>query len=131
MPVLLFGLGPLGQIRQLVRPGRHLDVADRFEVGVDPVVVERLAHPAVVLYPEHVEMRDLVGEVPDPVQQAVRERRVEEAAVAPGGAVPHDVGLTDHHPQRLRALEQLDRGPQPGETAADDGDVGLLVALQR
>ena len=130
-PNAAFGLRPLLEARQLVLAGRELGAADRLEVGVDPVVVERPAHPGIVLVAERVEPVDLGREVPPTVEQAVGQRRVQEPAVAAGRAVTDHVGLADRDPQTGIALEQLDRGPQPGEPGADDGDVRPQVADQR
>ncbi len=53
-----------------------------------------------------------------------------EAAVAAAGAGAADVRL--HHGDVRARGDPLDlkRGPESGETAADDADVGLLVALE-
>ena len=53
-----------------------------------------------------------------------------ETAVAPAGAAAADVLLQDHDAQVGVALGEEERGPQAGETAADDHDVGVDVTRQ-
>jgi hypothetical protein len=49
-------------------------------------------------------------------------------SVAPARALPDAPSLEHRHAEGRLALAQGDGGPQPGVTAADDGDVGLGVA---
>ena len=56
---------------------------------------------------------------------------VEEAAVPPAGADPATRGLEHDDVQRGLPPLQLERRPEAGEAAADDGDVGPRVALER
>ena len=66
--------------------------------------------------------RDQVLEVRPPGQR--------EAAVAAAGAGAADVGLDQRDVGAGGAALELERGPQTGEAAADDADVGLGVALE-
>ena len=70
-----------------------------------------------------LEPLELVGEVEEPVVEAVGERRRAEAAVATAGALRDPIGLEHDDAQRRVRLEQADRRPQPGEPAADDRDI--------
>jgi len=56
---------------------------------------------------------------------------VQEAAVAPARPPAALLGLEHDHLERRIALPQGERGPEPGESAADDRDVGLDVTLER
>jgi hypothetical protein len=53
------------------------------------------------------------------------------AAVAPGSARAAEIGLEDHDARLRRPFLDPQRGPEAGETAADNGDIGMLGALQR
>ena len=74
------------------------------------------------------------GVVPVPAGQLVagdgQERRA-PAAVAPARAEPGDLGLDHEHVERRVGLEQVVRGPQPGQPGADDDDVRLRVPVER
>ena len=48
----------------------------------------------------------------------------EHAAVGPAAAAAADVGLQQDDPQRGLALGELVGGPEAGEAAADDADIG-------
>ncbi len=56
---------------------------------------------------------------------------VEEAAVAATGPDPAARGLEHDHVQPGLPPLQLERRPEPGEAGADDGHVGLRVAVER
>ena len=61
-------------------------------------------------------------------RRQLRPQRLAEPAVAPARPVAAQPGLQDHHGSP--ALTQLPRRPQAGVAAADDHDVGALLALQ-
>ena len=54
-----------------------------------------------------------------------------EAAVAPARAGAADVLLDQHHVRGGLQLLEPQRGPEAGEAAADDADIGCRVAFQR
>src|SRR5439155_5781272 len=51
--------------------------------------------------------------------------------VAPARAATDDVLVDERDPETGLALAQTDRGPQPGEPAAHDADVGDDVGIER
>ena len=57
-------------------------------------------------------------------------QRKHEAAVAAARAAAADVALDEHDVERRVVLLEPQRGPQARVAAADDADVGLLVALE-
>ena len=75
-----------------------------------------------------LEALQLIGEVADPVGQAVGQRRLAEAAVPAARPVRDGLRLEDDDAQRRVRVGQGDRGPQPGEPATDDDDIGRRVA---
>ena len=91
----------------------------------------RSAQAGEVLQAEALERDDLVREARQPVADAVGERGDHEAAVAPARAGADALGL--EHDDVARGVVGLgvQRGPQPGEAAADDAQVGLGAAVQR
>lgn len=66
-----------------------------------------------------------------PQRQEFRGPREQAAAVAAARAGAAQVGFDDRDVERRVLLLRLDRGPEPGEAAADDADVGLRRTLQR
>jgi hypothetical protein len=56
---------------------------------------------------------------------------VAEAAVAPARPDAARPGLQQDDVDGRIALSERERGPEPGEAAADDADVGRGVALER
>ncbi len=66
-----------------------------------------------------------------PQRQELRGPREQAAAVAAARAGAAQVGLDDRDVERGVLLLRLDRGPEPGEAAADDAHVGLRRTLQR
>ena len=78
----------------------------------------RVGHPAL-LAERRAQAREL------------RPRRREEAAVGAAAAGADDVGLDEHDAEARVALAQLVGGPEAGEAAADDADVGGRLAGQR
>ena len=84
--------------------------------------------PAQVVDALALEALELVGEVADPVGQAVGQARLAEAAVPAAGAERDGLRLEDHDAQRRVGVGQRDRGPQAGEPGPDDRDVGRRAA---
>ncbi len=123
-------LGVLAQVLDLVGLGGDGQRARRLPVGVDRVALERPLERHEVRPAERLELRHLAREVRDAVVEPVRERCVEEAAVAPGGAEGHGLRLEQRHVAARVLLLGLDRGPQAREAAADDHEVGALLARE-
>ena len=73
----------------------------------------------------------LLGPARQAVVQPVRQRRLQEAAVAARGAEGDRLGLQQHHAARRVLLDGLQRRPEPGQAGADHEQVGLLVADQQ
>ena len=61
----------------------------------------------------------------------LRPQREDEAAVAPARTGAADVALQEDDVKRRLALLQCQGGPQAGQAASDDADVGPEVAVQR
>ena len=101
------------------------------EVAIDAVGPRELDQALEVGDALVLEALELVGEVEDPVRQAVGQRRLAEPAVAAARPVGDGLGLEDDDPERRVRVGQRDRGPQPGEPATDDDDVGRRVAGER
>ncbi len=75
---------------------------------------------------------DGLGFAEQPAQREELGRpRQQAAAVAPARTGAAEIALDDGDVERRVALLRLDGGPQPGEAATDDADVGALCALQR
>jgi hypothetical protein len=55
----------------------------------------------------------------------------EHPGVASARAIGSDLPLQDHHPDARVELLEEERGPEPGEAGADDGDIGLDDRLER
>ena len=125
------GFRILAQVGDLV--GRRRDAESTpvcSRCRVDSVPLERREVAVVVLEPQLLDGADLVGKVMQPVVEAVRERGIGEAAVSSRRALGHGIGLEEHDVAvRIRFLG-VDRGPEPGEAAAHDQQVGALVSRQ-
>jgi hypothetical protein len=81
--------------------------------------------------PRGLERVELAREARGAVREPVRQRGVDEAAVAATGAPARRLGLQQHDlAVRALALRQHG-GPQAGEAAADDREVRLDVAVER
>src|SRR5581483_10649314 len=53
------------------------------------------------------------------------------AAIATGGAGAAEIGFEDDDARLRRLLLDAERGPEAGEAAADDGDLGVLRPFER
>src|SRR6202044_3608829 len=85
---------------------------------------------AEVLLAELLKQRHLAGEPLKAVADAVGEAGRAEAAVAAGGRPARRLRLDEHHVELGVALPGEQRGPQAGETAADDRQVRAPPARQ-
>jgi hypothetical protein len=125
-----FELGVRLQRVRLVGLERHVQRAGQLVLAVDPMRLEVGPQRREVLGAEPLERVHLVLEAAQPVGQAVRQRRVQKAAVAPAGTLAAAARLDDHdRPGGVGALG-MQRRPQPRVAAADDAEVGLHHALQ-
>ena len=100
------------------------------ETGVDRVAFERRDKAPVVLPPQPLELFVLAREVPLPVRESVRQRRVREAAVASGRALRDSIGLDQDDVPIGSVFFRLQRCPQSGEATADDRQVGIFIASE-
>ncbi len=111
---------------------REVEGAPLDEVGVDAVAGEGLAqgsHPLLELSAESIERGAAVARDDRLVAERIEGRG--PATVAARRAKAADFLLENDDPQRGITTFQLPRGPQPGETAADDGHVHVEMATQR
>ena len=99
--------------------------AGLLEVAVDAVLAGERDQLLEVLDPLLLQPRQLVGEVADPVGEAVGEAGLAEAAVATAGPEPNGLRLQHRHPEGRVRVGQGDGRPQAGETRADDRHVDL------
>ena len=123
-------LGLLAQPLDLVGLDRHRQLAGSLEAAVDAVAGHRRLDRVEVLPAQPVECRHLVGEAREPVGRPVGERGDAEPAVASGRRPPGVPRLEQHDVARRVGLLGLQRGPQPGEAAADDREVGTGGPVQ-
>ena len=117
----LAGLVP--QPADLVRLGGHDQRTGPAEVAVDLVRCDGLLDLVQVGPAQRAQLVQLIGEMPLAVALAVGQRGRAEPAVAAAGG-PADPGSLGQHDVPVRvALPGQQRGPQPGEPAAHDGQV--------
>ena len=103
-----------------VEPARRLVVAadaPRVQPG------DHLLHVALTQVRESARLR--FTEVPDRETVAVVHRLGEHPGVPPARAVGRDLPLQDHHLDAGVEFLEEERGPEPGQAGADDGDIGL------
>ncbi len=124
-------VGPRAELVDLVGLVGDGQRARLLEVAVDRLVAGERHQAAQVVEALPLEDLELIGEVPDPVGQAVRQRRLAEPAVPPAGAERDGLRLEDGHPQAGCRVGQRQRRPQAREPGADHDDVGGRVAEQR
>jgi hypothetical protein len=127
LPVLGRLVDPRPELVDLVGLVRQGERARFLEVASDAVLADERDQRLEVLDPLPLQPRQLVGEVPDPVSQAVGEAGLAEATVAPARPEPHGLGLDHLHPQRRVGVRQGDCRPEPGEASTDDRDIRLEV----
>ena len=108
----------VGLVGECQRPGL-------LEVAVDAVFAGEGDEPPEVVDPFAFEGLELIGEVLDPVRQAVRQARLAETAVAARRAEADRLHLEDRDAEAGIGVGQGDGRPQPGEPGADDRDVDL------
>src|SRR6056297_174800 len=120
--------GGIAEVAQLAPLHRDVDVAEP-QIAVDAVALHALDDDVTALEPH------LRGNAGRPVSETLADlgrlgEAVDEvAAVAPARAPADAARLQQHHP--VAAFGEFQRGGQAGETAADDGHVGALGALER
>src|SRR5690606_25916404 len=116
------------EVVQVSRFGRQVAVAPG-QIAVDAVALDALADDldgleAHALERVHAVFADHRGELLDVVAHSANQL----AAFATTGSPAETPCLEQDH--RQTALVQFDRGIEPGETAADDADIGRLLTLQ-
>ena len=89
---------PGPELLDLVRLVGEAERAGLLEVAVDAVLAGERDQRLEVLDPLLLQPRQLVGEVLDPVRQAVGEARLAEAAIAAAGPERHGLGLQHRRP---------------------------------
>jgi hypothetical protein len=131
LPELGGPLHQLGQLGQLVRLGRHVQLAGAQQVDVHPPAGDLRLDRLEVGPTLADEFGELVGPARQAVAEAVREGGRHEPAVAPGRTLGDAVALQQQHvaPGILGPGQQ--RGPQPGEPPADHDQVGGRVPHER
>jgi hypothetical protein len=97
--------------------------AGLLEIAVDAVRSGERDEALEVVDALALESVELVGEVTDPVRQAVGEARLAEATVAAAGAGSHRSHLEHHDPERRVRVGQRDRRPEAREAGTDDHHV--------
>ena len=125
------GRGELAQPVDLVVLGRDVQAAGATEVARDAVPGHRRLDRVQVLQAHPLQRRVLVREALTAVGLAVGQARRAEASVAATGGPADAFALEQHHVAAGVALLRPQRGPQPGEPAPDDGQVGAGGRLQR
>ena len=96
--------------------------------GFDPAGVERRPDRVVVLVAQLDEAAHLAGPARLPVLEPMRERRVEETAVAAARAPAAAVALEQ---EDVLVWRREQRRPQAREAASDDRQVAAGLALER
>ena len=112
--------------RHLVVGERHRDLARHVEVGVDAVPDQGVGERGHVLGAEPLEGADLVRASRQPLREPVgqgRRRRNRRCAPTPRSRADR---LQQHDVARRVVLLGLHRGPEPGEAAPDDDEVGAV-----
>ena len=99
-------------------------------VAVDVVGVHERTDRIEIGIAEADDLGDLLRVTRGTVGEAVRERCVDEAAVAPGACVRDAAGVDEEYVAFGIALLREQRGPQSGESAADDEQVGAGVVCE-
>jgi hypothetical protein len=131
-PATVLG-GPLGDLVQpsdLPWLGGDGEVPGAREAAVDAVPVHRLLDRVEVGPPQPLQRGNLAGEPGGAVVQTVGQAGRAEAAVAAGGGRSGGMRLQQHDVAVGVAPLGQQRGPQAGEAAADDGEVGRAAGAQ-
>ncbi len=121
---------PGAELVDLVGLVGHGQRARLLEVAVDRVSRVKAIRPRRLSRPSRSRTLELVGEVPDPVGQPVRQRRLAEPAVPPARPERDGLRLEDDHAQAGCRVGQRERRPQAREPGPDHDDVGGRVAEQ-
>ena len=125
------GGGVVPQVGEVPGPGRDGQFPGPLEVAVDPVPGHGGLDLVQVLPPELLQHRHLRPESLQPVGQAVGEAGRAEPAVAAGCGPAGGAALQHDHVGGRVALLGQQRGPQPGESRADHGQIGGGGLAQR
>ncbi len=99
-------------------------------VAVDAVASDGTLDLVQVLEAEPIQRLQLFREVTETVGDAVRQRGHAEAAVAPGGLPADAAALEEHDLASGVALLGEQGRPHAGQSAADDGEVALVAAVE-
>jgi hypothetical protein len=118
------------EVGDLVRARGHVENADGLVARVDPEALDRLDDPSEVLAPELLEAGHLLAEALEAVGETVRQRGVAEASVTAARSERDPLALEDDDRGVRIGLPGLDRGPEAGETAADDREVAAELPLR-
>jgi hypothetical protein len=113
------------------REGEH-ELPDARELGVDGLCLEKRLHLVEILAGELRQAAGFVlAEVADREVVGVVEGLADLAGVPARGAVGDALALEEDDLLLRRELLEEQRRPQAGEAAADDGDIGALLAGER
>jgi hypothetical protein len=127
LAVLALRPGGVREPLHLVGPRRDVDHSGRVPGGVDGTGIECLPDRLEVLGAEPLERLHLIRPARHPVLEPMRQRRLEEASVAPAGPPPAAVALEENN---LLVRRGVKRRPQAGEAATDDRQVAGDVPVQ-
>ena len=94
------------------------------------MVDEALLEVGEVLVAEADNQVELVGPMPVGILGAVRDRGVDHATIARARPTAHVARFDNRDPAARRCAEGVDRCPQPGESAADNDEVGVDLPVQ-
>ena len=117
-------------VRRRMEGCGDVDDAGPFEVTVDVVAADRGFDFVQVLQAEFFENRHFIGESLLGVGDAVRQRRLHEAAVAAACRRTHLLRVDEDDVARRVSFLRDDRRPQSGVAATDDAKVATLSANQ-
>ena len=125
---LIGGLRGLLEAGQLMRFDGDVELPRPDEVAVDGELADRQLDRVEVLMAQAEQIGHLVRPALHAVAEAMGQGRRDESAVAPGRALGDAAALDEQDDApRIRLLGEQ-RGPQSGESAADDDKVGPLSA---
>ena len=123
-------LGDLDELGVLPFLGRHVEHAGSLEIAVDVTVTHRRLDGIEVLDTEPFEGVELGGKPAEAVGKTVCQAGVAESAVAAGGGRPGAACFEYDNVERRVPFSGEQRGPQAGESSADDREVALDVTVE-
>lgn len=94
------------------------------------MVDEALLEVGEILITEADNRVELVGPVPVGILGAVRDRCVEHAAISRARPAAHRTRFDNHYSAARCSGQGVDRRPQPGESAANDDEIGVDLPAQ-